>query len=163
MSIIDIAILGVLLLSAIFSFFRGFVRELLSLLTLALAIWVVVTFFGKFAVLLQPYIESEPLRMVAAVATLFLATLLLGAAVNALVGRLVKKSGLGPTNRVLGLFFGLLRGSFIVLVFVLLAGATPFPQSSWWNESLVLDYFQSAAVWCKNYLPAQIAGYIRYS
>jgi len=64
-----------------------------------------------------------------------------------LVGRLIKKTGLSPTDRVLGLFFGLLRGGLIVCVFVLMAGATSMPQSSWWHESRVLGYFQSAAVW----------------
>jgi len=163
MSIIDIAILGVLLLSAVLSLFRGFVSELLSLITWMVAIWVTVTFFAKLAVILHPYISSEPLRIAAAVASLFLATMLLGAAVKALVGRLVKKVGLSPTDRVLGLFFGLLRGGLIVCVFVLMAGATSMPQSSWWHESRVLGYFQSAAVWLKEYLPPQVAGYIHYS
>lgn len=163
MSIIDISILGVLLLSAVWSFFRGFVREFLSLLTLMLASWVALTFYGKFAVVLQPYVASDPLRTAAAVATLFVATLLLGAAVNALIGRLIKKSGLGPTNRILGLFFGLMRGGLIICVLVLLAGITPAPSSSWWHESRMLGYFQAAAVWFKHYLPPQIAEYINYS
>jgi len=154
---IDYVIFAVIGLSAIIGLFRGFVREALSLVAWGAAIWVALTFAPLAASYLEPYIETPSLRHIAAFAGLFLTTLIAGAIVNYLVSLLVRKSGIGGTDRFLGLFFGVARGVLVVAILVLLAGLTPLPEDPWWKESQVMPTFEQLAVSLRGFLPEDIA------
>ena len=154
---IDYVIFAVIGLSAIIGLFRGFVREALSLVAWGAAIWVALTFAPLAGSYLEPYIETPSLRHITAFAGLFLATLIVGAIVNYLVSLLVRKSGVGGTDRFLGLFFGIARGGLVVAILVLLAGLTPLPEDPWWSESETLPYFEEMAVSLRGFLPEDIA------
>ena len=69
---------------------------------------------------------------------LFISILLLGALVNYLASKLVAKTGLAVTDRMLGVAFGVARGVVIVAILVLFAGLTPMPQDSWWQSSQLI-------------------------
>jgi len=150
----DYVILGVILLSALISLLRGFVREAFSLGTWVLGFWVGFAFFRELSVQLEPWIAVASVRLGVAFATLLLATLLIGALVGYLAGQLVDKTGLSGTDRLIGTFFGVARGGLIVAILVLLAGLTPLPADRWWQESLLIPYFQELAVWLQGLLPA---------
>ncbi|MES9845159.1 MAG: CvpA family protein [Candidatus Sedimenticola sp. PURPLELP] len=152
---IDYAIIGIIGLSAMISLVRGFISEALSLAAWVLAFWVAWTFFRELAVQLD-WFSVPSVRLGAAFALLFIATLMLGAMVNFLVGQLVEKTGLSGTDRLIGIFFGAARGAVLVAILVLLAGLTPFPNDPWWKESQLIGYFQELAVWLKELLPADI-------
>jgi len=98
-----------------------------------------------------------------AFALLFVCVLLVGAAVNYIASKLVSKTGLSTTDKLLGLVFGVARGAVIVALLVLLAGLTPIPQDAWWQESHLLEYFEQFALWMRNYLPDEIASNINYA
>ncbi len=152
---IDFVILGIIGLSAIISLMRGFVREALSLAVWVLAFWVAWTFFRKLALQLD-WFTVPSVRLGAAFLILFIATLMVGALVNYLMGQLVDKTGLSGTDRLIGILFGAARGAILVAILVLLAGLTPFPNDPWWKESQLIGYFQELAVWLKQLLPADI-------
>jgi membrane protein required for colicin V production len=65
----------------------------------------------------------------------------------------VEKTGLTGADRVIGVFFGLLRGFLIVTVLVALAGYTQLPKSDIWDDSLLVEFFQPFAVWLIDLLP----------
>jgi membrane protein required for colicin V production len=152
---IDYVIIGIIGLSAVISLVRGFVREALSLAAWVLAFWVAWTFFRELALQLD-WFTVPSVRLGAAFLILFIATLMLGALVNFLVGQLVDKTGLSGTDRLIGILFGAARGAILVAILVLLAGLTPFPNDPWWKESQLIVYFQDLAVWLKQLLPADI-------
>jgi membrane protein required for colicin V production len=159
---IDIAIIALVVLSAVLSLFRGFVKEALALASWLVALWVAMLFYADLAVVLSQWIAEPSLQNIAAFSILFISVLLLGALVNYLAGKLVVKTGLTGTDRMLGAVFGVARGAFIVALMVLFAGLTPMPQDPWWQDSQLLGYFQEFAMWIREYLPQDISENISY-
>jgi len=160
---IDVVILALIALSAILSLFRGFVREAVALVTWLVALWVAMAFYEDLAAILSQWISLPSAQRITAFAVLFICVLLLGAIVNFLASKLVNKTGLTGTDKLLGIVFGVARGGVIVAILVLLAGLTPLPQDPWWQDSQLLGYFQELAMWMRSYLPNEIADNITYA
>lgn len=127
--VLDLIVIGVLLISAAVAFWRGFVREVLtigSLLGAAAATY----FFGpnltpmvrgwiidpaaKEPQQLFGIVPYEMLAPVIAFAMVFTATLIVLTIATHLIARGVHSVGLGPVDRSLGVVFGLVRGVMIV-------------------------------------------------
>lgn len=157
MNWVDVAILIIISLSAVISLFRGFVREAVSLAAWVMAFWVAIGFSGKLEPLLRSTIDSPNVRLVVAFSILFLITLIAGAMVNYLIGQLVRKTGMGGTDRMLGVIFGIARGIVVIGVLVLLAGIPQLSQETWWQESMLLGHFQEMAIWMRDFLPPDMA------
>jgi membrane protein required for colicin V production len=162
MSWVDYLIIGIIGLSALISLIRGFVREAVSLLVWVGAFFVAWTYFRELSERLAPWVSTPSLRLALAFAVLMLVVLVLGAIVGFVIGRLVDKTGLSGTDRLLGVLFGAARGAVLVAALVLLAGLTPFPQDPWWRDSLLIVHFQQLAVWLLSLLPPEIAEYFRF-
>jgi len=160
---IDVVILALIALSAILSLFRGFVREAVALATWLIALWVAMAFYEDLATMLSQWISVPSAQKITAFAILFICVLLLGAIVNYLAGKIVDKTGLTGTDKLLGIVFGVARGGVIVAILVLLAGLTPLPQDPWWQDSQFLGYFQELAMWLRSYLPNEMADSISYA
>jgi membrane protein required for colicin V production len=160
---VDYLIIGIILISAVISIIRGFVKEVFSLITWIVAFWVAILFYSHLSTLLANYIETPSIRLFLAFFTLFAVTLILGALVNHVISSMVEKTGLTGTDRALGVVFGLLRGVAIVIVLVLGAGATPMPNDVWWQQSLLLEHFVELANSIKVLLPDDIAQHIHYN
>jgi membrane protein required for colicin V production len=160
---IDVVIISLVALSAILSLFRGFVKEALALITWLVALWVAMAFYEELATWLSQWIAVPSAQKVTAFGILFVSVLLLGAIVNYLAGKLVDKTGLTGTDKLLGMVFGIARGAVIVAILVLLAGLTPVPQDPWWQESQFLGYFEELAMWIRDFLPSEIADNIKYA
>jgi len=158
----DYGVLIVIAVSGIISLTRGFVREALALVAWAISIWVAISFSKTLAVMLEPFIVTPSIRLVAAFLLLFVACLLVMAVINHLVVKLVKTSGLTGTDRAIGILFGIVRGVFIVGILVFLAGLTPLPQDDWWDKSMFMPHFQDLATWMQGFLPADAAQYFSY-
>ncbi len=149
---VDIVILGIIVISALFSLMRGFVREALSLLGWLVSFWLALTFAGDLAESFLSGISVPSLRVAVAFTIIFVLTLVIMALINKLASQLIKKSGLTGTDRMIGMIFGVMRGVLIVSVLVLLAGFTPMPQDSWWQESALIDVFHEFALWLRETL-----------
>ena len=160
---IDVVIISLVALSAILSLFRGFVKEALALITWLVALWVAMAFYEELATWLSQWIAVPSAQKVTAFGVLFVCVLLLGAIVNYLAGKLVDKTGLTGTDKMLGVVFGVARGAVIVAILVLLAGLTPVPQDPWWQDSQFLGYFEDLAMWMRDFLPSEIANNITYA
>lgn len=157
MTVVDVVVIFVICLSALFSLIRGFVKEAISLTTWIIAIWLAATFAPKLAAVLPFSIESEAVRQAIGFGVLFVLSLMLGALINMLVAQVVKKTGLSGADRVFGVFFGVLRGGLIVVVFVVIGGMTPLPEADWWQSSLLLEWFESVAIVIQGYIPEDLS------
>ncbi|GFM79315.1 colicin V production protein CvpA [Pseudomonas cichorii] len=147
---VDWAIIGIVAISALISIKRGFVKEALSLLTWIIAGVVAWMFGAGLSQYLVNYIETPSARVIASCIILFVATLLVGAMVNFLIGELVRVTGLSGTDRFLGMVFGAARGGLLVVVAVGLLSLGPVQQDQWWQQSRLLPQFLMVADWSKN-------------
>ena len=154
MAWIDLVIIAVIALSALISLIRGFVKESISLVTWVVAGLIALRYYSPMADLLEPFVNSASLRNWVGGGILFVATLIVGAIVNFIVSQLVSKTGLSGTDKALGVVFGAARGVLIVAMIVLLASLTPMPEASWWQDSIMIGFFQQLAEWIKTVIPA---------
>src|SRR5690606_32389579 len=118
----DYAVLAIIGISVLLSIMRGFVREVLALVSWVIAFIVAKLYAVELMPLLPEAIPNEALKMLAAFLILFLATLLLCSLLAIALSQIFKKVGLGWIDRGLGAIFGVLRGVLIVGTLVLLAG-----------------------------------------
>ena len=158
MSWVDLIIVVIIIISALISLVRGFVKESLSLASWILAGFIALRYFTPLADLLEPYIESPTIRTATGFAILFVSSLIVGAIINYMASQAVTKTGLTGTDKSLGVVFGVARGLLIVTLLVLLAGLTPMPSEPWWNDSAMIEFFSDMANWIKDILPQDVAG-----
>jgi len=163
MNYFDFTLLGVLLVFIAIGAWRGFVREILSLMTWAAAIIVGWLFADDLAGLFEGLFDDEVVRRVLAFVLVFAVVFLSGMLINLLVNRfLLQKKAFRTTNVVFGGLFGAVRGGLVVTLVFLLAGVTSFPQRDWWREALLSPYFERTALFASQYIPRDIARHIRY-
>ncbi len=135
MNALDLAVLAVVLLSAIFAFARGFVRE-----TLSIAAWVgaaLITLYGFNRVypIIARFVTAPLLADLITGAGLFLVSLIVLTILTSSMARFVQSSALSPIDRTLGLVFGLLRGGILVsLAYLVLDVSLPQNDRPAWVQ-----------------------------
>lgn len=145
MNAADYLILALVLVSALVGLFRGFLREVIALVTWILAIFIA----WRFSAALEPHLggllESPAVRPWAARTLVFLLVLLIGWAVGAVVVHFVRLSIFSGMDRFLGLLFGLLRGVVIVGIIVILAQTLRLDREKWWTRSMLVPFGEQIA------------------
>jgi membrane protein required for colicin V production len=153
MNWIDIAIVGLILVSVLVGLARGLVREVLSLAIWACALLVAWLYHPRLLVLFESWTESGSVRLAASFAILVFIVLIIGTLVGHVLTTLVEKTGLTGTDRLLGGLFGALRGGLLIAMSVFLAALTPLPEDAWWKESAFIGRFQVLAEQVLNEVP----------
>ncbi len=162
MNWLDGVIILIVLFSAGIGFFRGFGREVFGLATWVLAFYVAITFWPAVSSFLSQWIGSRTPRVIVSFAVIFVVVVVLGAIVNVWFGRLIDKSGLAGTDRILGLGFGIIRGVALLVVLVVLAGMTSVPRDGWWQDSVLMTHLETGALAVRPYLPKDLASSMSY-
>lgn len=155
--LVDYLLLAIIVLSVLIGLWRGFLREFISLATWVAAFVIAFLFAEEASLYLVPYIGVPSVRAVLAFGGLFLVTLILGGLLNMLISQLVRSTGLSGTDRLIGFVFGGVRAAALIAVLILLAILTPLSQDPWWQESVLIPYFEPLAVWLRDQLPARFA------
>ncbi len=153
MEYVDYLVLGIVAISVLVGAIRGFIREAFSLAVWAAAFLLAFQYSGALSLELEGHVELPSARVAIAFAGLFITVLLVGGLVTWLLGKLVEKTGLSGTDRLLGGIFGGIRGVALVLTLVLVAGFTPLPQDDWWLQSRSIQSLLPLADWSTQFLP----------
>lgn len=156
----DYAIIGIVLVSTLVSLFRGFVREVFSLLVWVAAGYAALRTAGPLAVRLESTVDVPSVRVIIAFVGVFVLVLAVGGLINYLLGKLVANTGLSGSDRVVGALFGALRGLAMVLAAVIIAGFTPFVKDPWWENSLLLPEMERLSQHVVEYFPESIQAYL---
>lgn len=122
----DLIFFSILLVSGLFGWMRGFIKEIFSI-----AGWVAATFalalgFAPIQPITRDFIHNETAADFTTGLILFCGTLVIVSVVTHFISKWVKKSAASSADRSLGFLFGLARGYFIVcLAYLLYSAALP--------------------------------------
>ena len=112
--ILDISILFFVVLSAFFSFMRGFSQEFLALLTWVISFFSSYKYGDKFVNVSNKIIDNIVISNVVSYVLTFLIIMIILSFITKQFSSLIKKSYIGMVDRTGGFLFGLLRGYLIV-------------------------------------------------
>lgn len=115
-NVLDIAIVGIVLLSAILASVRGFTREVLAIGSWVAAGFAAYAFHPLVLPFLEPYIANKQLALAAAIASVFFAVLIVVSIITVKISDLILDSSIGALDRTLGFLFGAARGFLIAVV-----------------------------------------------
>lgn len=162
MALVDFAIVIIITVLLVLGLIWGFAKIAIALGTWVAASTISFAFAPNLASSLLTSIESPPMRLAAAMGILFVLTLMIGAVVSFLVRQVVNKTGLSGLDRVLGMVIGFSLGLVVVVALVFAAGLTNAPSYDWWQASVLIERFESLAVWLQGYLPDDVSKYFSY-
>ncbi len=156
----DIGIIAIILISGIFAFYRGFIREIFTMIT-----WI-----GAAAATIYGFAHAQPwgrefiaVRLVADLVTgliIFFVALIVLSLLSRFLTMRVRYSGMGPLDRSVGLIFGFFRGALLVCVaWLLLVWALPREEHpDWITTARSLPLIQQGGAILVSLIPEQMRG-----
>jgi len=148
----DYLILGVLFLSMLLGFFRGFVREAIGVIAWLGGLWLAWRYAPMVEPLLAGRVGDPPVSTWAARTLIVLAVLIVSWIVAGILGHVLRHSGLSiMVDRLLGLVTGFVRGAVVVAVFVLLGQFVQLTETRWWKGSRLIPYASETAGWLQSF------------
>lgn len=143
-TLLDFIVVGILLLSAILAFIRGFTREMFSLLGwvgAAAAAWFLLPFIEPYARKIVDDVLAA--RIIASVAV-FIVVLFAITFIGSPVAGRVRDSQFSTMDRLLGGIFGLVRGGVLVVLgyLVLISFYPKDSQIPWMRDAVSKPYLE---------------------
>ena len=154
-TILDLVLLAVMLISGLLALVRGFMREILSIAAWGAAALVTLYSYAKLLPTAKTYFNSDTVASIAVVAGVFIGTLIIVSVITVRISDMILDSRIGALDRTLGFLFGLARGLLIVVVaYEFFIGLVPEQQRPTWvvaaKSRTMLD---STGEWLKTLLP----------
>ena len=161
MSFIDILVLLVLFASLIFGFFRGFVKELLSLMAWAFAFFVAYYFSSSVAIIL-PFEAEFSIKYVGSFVLIFIFVLIVSSILIKFLSTFIHKIGLGASNIILGGLFGILRGVIVVYLMIFVIEKTSYAEEPSWQQANSIALIKLLVEKTFPYLPQDWVNNVKY-
>lgn len=159
LNVFDMIVISIMLLSCVFAFFRGFVREILSLCAWLGAGMLTIACYKNVAHLIEPYFKKPEMATVAASVGLYLAVLIAFAIFNSYIIKILKSGdSLGVMDNMLGLAFGGLRAGFIISLgyFLILLSIGEHNPPQWLEKAQTRPYVESGAKLLESLAPEHL-------
>jgi membrane protein required for colicin V production len=149
-TLLDLILLVVMLISALLAMVRGFMREVLSIASWASAAVVTLYFYKRLLPTVEPYFNNNQyVAMAIVVLGLFFGTLIVVAVITIKISDAILDSRIGALDRTLGFLFGLARGFVIVVVAFSFFDwlVLPKAQPKWITDAKSLIMLQNTKDW----------------
>jgi len=140
LNLFDYLLLAITGFSMVLSLWRGFVREIISLIGLVAAFMIAGRASGMATELVQGFIPNATAASLAGFGLVFVSVMLLVALVGALIRKLVDIADLTASDRTLGMVFGLARGLLLIGLFFLIYTTYAKPDAAWMKKSVLTPY-----------------------
>lgn len=135
-TLLDIVLIVVMLVSGLLAMVRGFMREVLSIIAWVLAAVATLYSYAKLLPYAKQYFNNDVVAAVAVIGGVFLVTLLVVSILTVRISDMVLDSRVGALDRTLGFLFGLARGLVIVVVaFLFFTWLVPDRSQPEWVKS----------------------------
>jgi membrane protein required for colicin V production len=159
---LDYILLAVILGSAVVGAFRGFLREVISVISWVLAIWLAWMLAPALAPKLGGALRDPVYGLWAARGLIFLLVVIAGYCVGAVVNHLVRLSMFSGLDRLLGFLLGVARGLVVIAVGIILGQAAQLDGEAWWQKSRLTAAMQPLAGMLRalagEHMPPSLAG-----
>jgi membrane protein required for colicin V production len=157
-NVTDLAVIVILVLSGLFAFVRGFIRELLSVLSWVGAALVALYAFEYVRPWVRTYVEIPLVADGLAIGGVFIVALIVLSVVSHALARTIQRSGISAVDRSLGLLFGIARGALVVcLAWLLIAWVIlPDDRPPWLTEAKSLPLIKRGGDWLTTLVPESI-------
>jgi membrane protein required for colicin V production len=154
-TLLDVIVIGVMLVSAVLAMIRGFIREVLSIAAWVIAAVTTVYAYSRLLPYAKTYFNNDIVAAAAVIGGTFLLTLIVVSIVTVRFSDMVLDSRIGALDRTLGFLFGLGRGLIIVVVaFLFFAWLVPArTQPAWVTNAKSKVMLQSTGDWLISMLP----------
>jgi membrane protein required for colicin V production len=162
-TLLDIVLLAVMLISGLLAMIRGFMREVLSIASWAAAALITVYAYPKLLPVAKQYFTNDIVAAGSVILGVFLGTLIVVSLFTIKISDMVLDSRVGALDRTLGFLFGLGRGLIIVVVaFLFFAWLVPDrSQPDWVKNAKSKVVLQGTGSWLMSMLPDDPEGYLR--
>src|SRR5471032_645696 len=154
-TLLDILLLVVMLISGLLAMIRGFMREILSIGAWGVAALATLYSYSRVLPIAKQYFSSDMVAAGVSVGGIFLLTLLVVSIITVRISDMVLDSRVGALDRSLGFLFGLGRGLVIMVVaflfFVWLVPAKSLPD--WVKNARSRPVLQGTGDWLLSLLP----------
>lgn len=162
MTFFDYGVVAIVGASLLLGLWRGVVGELIALAAWILAFFAAREFGPQLGQSLFTGISDPAIRTLAGWAAVFIGVLVLMSLGRLAASSMIRALGLGLSDRLLGLFFGLLRGLLIVLILVAVGGMTAAPKQNWWLQAQLSPPLETAVLAARPWLPEDVAKRIKF-
>jgi membrane protein required for colicin V production len=154
-TLLDVLLIVVMLISGLLAMIRGFMREVLSIAAWGIAALATVWAFPRVTPLVQTYVNSDSAAKAIAIGGVFLLTLLIVSIITVRISDMVLDSRVGALDRTMGFLFGLGRGLIIVVIaFLFFAWLVPDrSQPDWVRGAKSKIVLQGTGRWLMSMLP----------
>jgi len=152
---IDYCIIGIVLVSLLIGVVRGFICEVISLITWIAAFVLAFKFADSLATHLT-FADSPTTRYVIAFAGVFILVLIIGITINVMVKHLWQRTGVPAADRTLGLLLGIVRGIFIIAFILLFLRPSPLQNEEVVKASQLIPLFNPVVDWLHQMLPEKV-------
>ena len=130
-TVLDIIVVAVVLISAVLAMVRGFVREVLSVASWVVAAGAAYLLYPHVLPLVQPYFDSKTLATIVSAAAIFFVALIIASYITMKISDFVIDSRVGAVDRALGFVFGAVRGLLLMIVAVWFFDFLVKPPPAW--------------------------------
>jgi membrane protein required for colicin V production len=154
-TLLDVFLLVVMLVSGLLAMIRGFMREVLSIAAWAAAAAATLYAYSRLLPYAKQYFNNDIVAAAITIGGVFLLTLLIVSIITVRLSDMVLDSRIGALDRTLGFLFGLARGLMIVVVaFLFFSWLVPDrSQPDWVKSAKSKVVLQGTGQWLMSMLP----------
>ena len=154
-TLFDFIVIGLIAISGLIAFFKGFIQETLSLLLWVFAFAASININEYLDTYFSDYINNPEIRRMVLVIIAFIIIIFLGGFLIKLIASLVKWSGMGGLDKLLGVIFGFLRGIVLILIIYIVL-PNDLKQSTLFESSKSNYYLKKYAPITENFFKKMI-------